>query len=213
MKQITDISQLDFNKLYTHADYLTWQFKERVELLMGRIFKMSPAPGSQHQYVSSVLTAEIFNFLKGKKCNVFAAPFDVTLPITNKNGESNTVVQPDICVICDERKITDRGCNGAPDLIVEIISRSSVKKDLHEKFEIYEQSKVPEYWIVQPIDKSLSIFRLSEEGRYMTSKPLTYGDIAESKVIPGLQVDLDAIFRDVIYEPEEDYSSENIERL
>lgn len=113
MKPITDINQLDLTKSYTYADYLTWQFQERVELIMGKIFKMSPAPTSRHQHVTMVISSGIYQFLKGKPCNVFPAPFDVTLP--DVNGISNTVLQPDITVVCDLRlKLLSKGAKALP---------------------------------------------------------------------------------------------------
>lgn len=202
MKPITDIGQLDLTKRYTYADYLNWQFTDRVELILGKIFKMSPAPTSSHQHAVSVIHGTIFQFLKGKPCKVFPAPFDVSLP--DASGVSITVVQPDITVICDLSRITEQGCNGAPNMVVEVISKSSVKKDLHEKYSIYEQAGVKEYWIVQPQDRSLIIFTLTEAG-YQPSKPLTKGDIATSQVLPGLEIDLDEIFIDVVEEPKELY--------
>ena len=213
MSQITDINQLDLNKSYTYADYLTWKIQERVELIMGKIFKMSPAPKSQHQHISVLLSSTIFSYLKNRNCSVFAAPFDVRFPITNNRGEPNTVVQPDISVICDESKIDQNGCNGAPDFIVEIVSKSSVTRDLHEKYDLYEQCKVKEYWIVNPNDKSLNIFLLNEKSKFVASKPLTYGDIVESKVLPGLALDLNEVFQDVVKEPDEGYLPEGVERL
>ncbi len=213
MKIITDIKQLDLNKSYTYADYLTWRFMERVELIMGKICNMSPAPKAQHQYISGIVFTAISNYLKGSPCKVFAAPFDVRLPVQNEKGEPNTVVQPDISVICNETKIDQDGCNGAPDLIAEIVSKSSVKRDLHEKFDLYEQCGVKEYWIIHPNDKSLSIFLLNEQGKYITSKPLTYGDIAKSNVLSDLEIDLNQVFQDVIKEPEEGYLPEGVRRL
>jgi len=200
MKPITDIGQLDLTKRYTYADYLTWQFTDRVELIMGKIFKMSPAPTSSHQHAVSVIHGTIFQFLKGKPCKVFPAPFDVSLP--DASGVSQTVVQPDITVICDPSMITEQGCNGAPDMVVEVISKSSVKKDLHEKYGIYEKAGVKEYWIVQPQDRSLIIFTLTAAGQYQPSKPLTKGDIATSQVLPGLAIDLDELFIDIVEEPQ-----------
>lgn len=205
MKPITDIGQLDLSKNYTYADYLTWQFTDRVELIMGKIFKMSPAPSSRHQHAVSVIHGTIFQFLKGKPCKVFPAPFDVSLP--DASGVSQTVVQPDITVICDPSRITEQGCNGAPDMVVEVISKSSVKKDLHEKYGIYEKAGVKEYWIVQPQDRTLIIFTLTEAGHYQPYKPLTTGDIATSQVLPGLAIDLDGVFSDLIEEPEEFYEA------
>ena len=213
MEPITDINQLDLDKTYTYADYLTWHFQERVELILGKIFKMSPAPKSQHQQISVLLSATIFNYLKRNNCSVFSAPFDVRFPMTNKKGEPNTVVQPDISVICDETKIDQNGCNGAPDLIIEIVSKSSVTRDLHEKYDLYEQCGVKEYWTVNANDKSLNIFLLDENGKYLASKPLTYGDIVESKVLPGLALDLNEVFQDIVKEPEEGYLPEGVKRL
>lgn len=208
MKPITDIGQLDVTKSYTYADYLTWQFTDRVELIMGKIFKMSPAPSSIHQHAVSVIHGTIFQFLKGKPCKVFPAPFDVLL--LSSSGEKNTVVQPDITVVCDASKITNAGCVGAPDLIVEVISKSSVKKDLHQKYRIYETAGVKEYWIVNPEDCSLIIFTLTESGHYQPSKPLTKGDLATSQVLPGLAIDLDELFIDVVSEPQESYPQDVI---
>lgn len=205
MKPITDIGQLDLTKSYTYADYLTWQFTDRVELIMGKIFKMSPAPSSRHQHAVSVIHGTIFQFLKGKPCKVFPAPFDVSLP--DGSGVSQTVVQPDITVICDPARITEKGCNGAPDMVVEVISKSSVKKDLHEKYGIYEKAGVKEYWIVQPEDRTLIIFTLTEAGHYQPSKPLTKGDMATSQVLPGLKLHLDEIFIDLVEDPEEFYDA------
>ena len=127
---ITSISQLDLNKKYTYADYLTWQFDEMVELIKGRIFRMSPAPKRLHQEFSGNVFSEFHNYLKIKPCKVYEAPFDVRL-IKNKNKDNKqieTVVQPDICIICDLDKLDDYGCIGSPDLIVEIVSKASKKR-------------------------------------------------------------------------------------
>lgn len=213
MKEITELSQLDLNASYTYADYLTWKIKERVELIMGKIRNMSPAPKAQHQQAVMIISSAILNYLKGKKCKVFPSPFDVRLPVKNKKGEPNTIVQPDICVICDENKIDQDGCNGAPDLIVEIVSKSSVHRDLHEKYDLYEQCGVKEYWIVHPNDKSMTVFLLNDKGVYVPSRPLTYGDKVGSTVLPGLDIDLTEVFQDVVKEPEEGYLPEGMKRL
>jgi len=206
MKQITDFQQLDLSKSYTYADYLTWNFQERVELILGKIFKMSPAPGSRHQYISMVISSAFFTHLKGNSCRVFPAPYDVILPITST---SNTVVQPDVTVVCDLSKVTERGCEGAPDLVVEVISKSSVTRDLHEKYSIYEQAGVKEYWVVYPTEKTLIVFHLNDLGKYEPTKPLTQGDVVQSKVLSGLSLDLNELFEDVVKEPEEEYGNMN----
>lgn len=211
MPIITDINQLDLNKHYTYADYVTWQFKERVELIMGKVFKMSPAPTSYHQHCITVLNASFYNFLRGNKCRVFPAPFDVRLPIDSR--KDNNVIQPDITVICDESKIQPEGCVGAPDLIVEVVSKSSVKRDLHEKYSLYEKAGVKEYWLVNPNDRSLIIFVLDDQGKYQPAKPLTLGDIATSKTLVGFSLNLDEVFVNIVEEPEEGYYAEPVNRI
>src|SRR5690606_15294096 len=122
-------------KVYTYADYYSWKFKERVELLKGKILKMSPAPSRQHQKISADISFELRKFLTGKTCQVFYAPFDVRLERVKNDKLIQNVVQPDICVICDLTKLDDRGCSGAPELIVEILSPGNTKKEMKYKFE------------------------------------------------------------------------------
>lgn len=124
MPTITDIHQLDQSRRYTYADYLTWQLKDRIELIMGKIFRMSPAPSSAHQHVVSAIHGNIYQHVRHQTCKVFPAPFDVVLPMPS--GSVDTVVQPDVTVICDASKITGRGCMGPPDLVVEVASPDSV---------------------------------------------------------------------------------------
>jgi len=100
------LSDLDLTKTYTYADYLKWTFDERLELIKGKVFNMSPAPGSKHQLISGTVFNEFYNYLKGKPCKVFSAPFDVRLTRRSVDDKDiTTVVQPDICVICDRSKI------------------------------------------------------------------------------------------------------------
>ena len=165
MKPITDISQLDFKKQYTYADYLTWQFSERVELIKGWLYKMSPAPRRVHQEIEGNLYFELRKFITHKVCKIYQSPFDIRL-IKNKgqkNQEIKTVVQPDISVICDLDKLDDVGCLGAPDLIIEILSDSTAKKDYNEKFNLYEENGVKEYWIANPASHTIEIFSLMND--------------------------------------------------
>lgn len=131
MTPITDLSQLDPNGSYTYADYLTWRFTEYVELIKGRIMRKMSAPTSQHQTVASKFHGEIYGYLKGRPCQIFSAPFDVRLIRSTGNGDAQiqTVVQPDISIICNLNKIDRRGCVGAPDWIIEIVSPSSLALD------------------------------------------------------------------------------------
>jgi Uma2 family endonuclease len=198
MKPITDISQLDLNKKYTYADYLTWQFSERVELIKGWIHQISPAPRRVHQKIEGVLHVKIWSFFEHGSCEVYQSPFDVRL-IKNKgqkDQEINTVVQPDICVICDETKLDDAGCIGAPDLIVEILSDSTAKKDYNEKFNLYEENEVKEYWIVNPATQTIEVFSLIEE-RYHSLGLFNEKDgtkTVQGNLFPELQIELQTIF-------------------
>ncbi|TAF77695.1 MAG: Uma2 family endonuclease [Bacteroidetes bacterium] len=158
--KITQLSQLDLTKSYTIGDYLSWQFDEMVELIKGKIYNMSPAPRSKHQAISGNVYSEIYTLLKRKKCKVFHAPFDVYLK--GMESDKDTVVQPDICIICDKSKIGEFGCIGAPDMIIEILSPSSMKRDLDYKFHLYEENGVKEYWIISPEYKQISIYILKE---------------------------------------------------
>ena len=192
---ITDINQLDVNKRYTYSDYLLWQFSERVELIKGRVFKMSPSPKRIHQKISWEISYLIGKTIKKNKnkCTAFAAPFDVRLSKEKKDQHIETVVQPDICVICDEKKLDDRGCFGAPDLIVEILSKSTSKKDLKDKKDLYEENGVVEYWVVHPTEATLMQFVL-ENKKYRIVDIFTQDDIVESAVLKDFELDLNEVF-------------------
>ena len=206
---ITSLDQLDPTKKYTYADYLTWQFQERVELIFGKISRMSLAPKTYHQTLSKELLYRIRKHLEGKKCKVFTAPFDVCLPIEADIPEYKTenIVQPDICVVCDLKKLDERGCHGAPDLIIEIVSKSSVKKDLHEKYDLYEQAGVKEYWVVHPNDISMSVYLLNSSRKYEFQKPYTLGDTLHCTVLPGLDINVEETYGDIVNEPEVPYGT------
>jgi Uma2 family endonuclease len=193
---ITDINQLDFSKTYTYADYLTWQFSERVELIMGRIFRMS-APSRIHQEISGFLHFRLYSFLQDQSCKVYHAPFDVRLPLPPhriKGDKVNTVVQPDICVVCDLDKLDEKGCQGAPDLIIEILSSGNSRREVQDKFDLYESAGVQEYWVVQPTEKFITRYNLDAAGKYIGSRLFTEDDTIESKVLQGFQIEVNQIF-------------------
>ena len=195
---ITDINDLDLTKSYTYADYLTWNFQERLEILKGRIFKMSPAPSRKHQEISIELTGIFYNYFKKTPCNVYVAPFDVRLKNFKKSTsdkEITTVLQPDICVICDKEKLDDRGCIGAPDLIIEILSPGNSKKEMDIKFDLYEENAVKEYWIVEPYQKSILIYTLQND-KYIGLKPIAEEGLVHSPLFPELSFNVEEIFRD-----------------
>ncbi|SHN32650.1 Endonuclease, Uma2 family (restriction endonuclease fold) [Cyclobacterium lianum] len=183
---------------HSYADYLSWQMEEVVELIKGKIFKKAAAaPKRIHQKVSVELSFRLTGFLKGKKCQVYTAPFDVRFPENSTaDHKIHDVVQPDICVICDPEKLDDRGCIGAPDLIVEILSPSNSKTELKHKFELYEVNGVREYWIIHAETQDLLIYSL-KSGKYVPSRLFTTGDVVELAVINGFKLDLEEFFEDI----------------
>ncbi len=196
---ITNIDQLDFSKKYSYADYLTWHFDEMVELIRGKVYRISPAPNRFHQQVSANLHGLIWSYLRESPCQAFSAPFDVRLPlpkIKETDDKIDTVVQPDICVICDLKKLDHQGCNGAPDWIIEILSKATSKKDLNEKFDLYQNAGVKEYWIVHPHEATILVYRLGKNGKYkaVQQKPYVKGSKIPVGVFPEFFLDVDEVF-------------------
>lgn len=183
---------------YTYADYLSWDMEEMVELIKGKVFKKAaPAPRRIHQWLAGNLLTEINQFLKGKKCQAYIAPFDVRLPVKSKRDDKiYTVVQPDICVVCDPAKLDDRGCIGAPDLVVEVLSPGNKQLELQHKFEVYESSGIKEYWIVDPESQTLLVYTLKDD-KYQASRLMTSGDKVKSSVLKNFELDLGEFFADI----------------
>ena len=179
--------------VYTYADYLKWDFEEIVELIKGKIFAKAAAPNRRHQEVSGNLSAFFWNFLKGHSCKVYSAPFDVRLSRDPDFSKIDSVVQPDISVICDLSKLDDKGCWGAPDLIVEILSPGNSRVEVQNKYELYEEYGVREYWVVHPTDCTVLIYTLID-GKFHPSRLFTSGDQITSSVIPGFSLDLEDVF-------------------
>ncbi len=188
---------LDPHQRYTYADYLTWTDNIRRELIDGFVYILS-APRRIHAAVTSNILLSFGWFAKrGKgKCKVYHAPFDVRLPLDGGIADDKiyTVVQPDIRVICDPKKLDDKGCLGAPDLIVEVLSPSTGKHDLNEKFNLYEATGVKEYWVVYPDSQALNVFILQPDGKY--DKGTTYEKKGKVPVpiFKGLEIDMEEIF-------------------
>jgi Uma2 family endonuclease len=183
------------DELFTYGDYLKWDDDERWELIDGIAYNMTPAPSRFHQKISLELILQLGNFFRKTPCDVYAAPFDVRLPEGDEADEAvRTVVQPDISVICDQSKLDDKGCKGSPDLIVEIVSPSTARKDMKEKFVRYERAGVREYWIVDPSGKIVTVFKLSSEGLF--GRPDVYGkeDRIKISIVEGLEVELLSVF-------------------
>jgi Uma2 family endonuclease len=180
------------NQRYTYKDYCTWDDNERWELIDGVPFAMT-APTRSHQTVSGNLYLQLAGFLKGKSCNVYHAPFDVRL---NTDTDDDTVVQPDLLVVCDHSKLDDKGCTGAPDMVVEIVSPSTARKDRLIKFQKYQNAGVREFWIIDPDIKTVQVC-VMENGKYVTTM---YGDTdaIQVHVLENCQIDLCDVFADNI---------------
>ena len=189
-------------KRYSYADYLTWTDDVMREIIDGVVYAFA-APVLKHALIVGTFFGNTFSFIKKKKgkCKVFSAPFDVRLPKENvtDNDKIFDVVQPDICVVCDPSKLDEAGCIGAPDLIVEVSSPSTSKRDLNLKFSLYERAGVKEYWVVYPKAQALSVFILQPDGKYDDGK--TYDVRFETTKVPvktlkGLAIDLKELFED-----------------
>jgi len=174
---------------YTYADYLTWNDNERYELIDGELYMMSPAPVWEHQSVSMSISGQLYDFLRDKPCKVFTAPFDVRL---NADTGDDTVLQPDIVVICDPSKLGGTGCIGAPDMVVEILSPSTAGRDRIVKFQQYLKAGVREYWIVDMDTKTVSV-NVLKNGQYVVNK---YGeaDTVPVHALNGCTISLPDVF-------------------
>jgi len=191
---------------YTYADYLTWPDEFRCEIINGRIWDMSAAPRRSHQELLTSLFGNLYNFLEDKPCRLYVAPFDVSFPEASEDSEeeTETVVQPDLVVICDESKLNDKGCKGAPDFVVEILSPpvawassklacvqpSTSWKDETEKLKLYEKHGVKEYWIINPDSSDVNIYVL-KDGYFEKAESLYKKGIIKSHVLKGFEISLE----------------------
>lgn len=186
----------NIDEKYTYQDYINWPPDERWELIEGRAYNMSAAPNTNHQIITGELFGHFWSFLKDKSCRVFSAPFDVRLAdFTNQPDiDIPTVVQPDISIICDPEKLDEKGCKGSPDLVVEVISPSTVRKDIRDKYYLYEKHGVKEYWIVYPFETIIERFILGENGKF--DPPRKYGvDMEiECSLFPGFKLPVSDFF-------------------
>lgn len=182
---------------YTYKDYLEWTDSGRWEIIDGVLYDMTPAPSVSHQGILMELSRQFANYLLDKKCRIFSAPLDVRFPEESEKYEDiTTIVQPDMVIVCELSKLDEKGCRGAPDLVVEILSPSTVQKDMKEKLSLYERSGVREYWIIHPVDKTLMVLRLGKNWKY--GRPEIYSDkdkVAVCIFHGDLVIDLEVVFR------------------
>lgn len=179
---------------YTFANYLAWDGEGRIEIMDGQLVMMSP-PSRVHQRISMEISRQLANYLEGKKCEVYAAPFAVRLfeGAQDKPEDVQTVFEPDIAVICDLDKLDDKGCKGAPDMVAEILSPSSMRHDWLFKMHRYEQAGVKEYWIISPKEQTVQVFTL-KDGRYRIQASYIAQDIAKVNVLQGCFIELSRVF-------------------
>jgi len=177
---------------WTYKDYKEWELKpgERYEIINGVAYAMS-APNTEHQRISMFLSGVLYNYLNGKTCQPFAAPFDVRL-FYEEDESDDTVVQPDLVVVCDPEKLGKEGCRGAPDLVIEILSPSNTAIEMNRKLNIYRKAGVPEIWIIDPEEKQVDVYHLADN-RYVPHI-LRMGDTLKSPKFPGLEITLDVLF-------------------
>ncbi|MEI3612184.1 Uma2 family endonuclease [Pseudogracilibacillus sp. SO30301A] len=179
---------------YTYVDYLSWPKDERIEIINGTPY-LQAAPSRIHQEILSEIHRQIANYLIDKNCKVYPAPFAVILDLEEEEEEDiKNVVEPDITIVCDEEKLDDRGCKGSPDMVVEIISPSTARKDKIEKFNLYEKTGVQEYWIVEPEEKILSVFTLQANQRYGRPGLYSEDDNVPVSIFEDLQINLNIVF-------------------
>jgi len=185
------IEQLQLQR-YTYADYLTWADDVRQELIDGIPYLLA-APTVTHQRVLGELFLQLRQFLKGKRCEVFISPFDVRL---NPNDGDDTVVQPDLLVVCDKSKLDKKGCKGAPDMIIEILSPSSTKMDKFIKMRKYNQAGVREYWIVDPEGQYAHV-HLLKDGEYKIAAYSSDDTAVPVAVLDGCEINLADVFASI----------------
>lgn len=179
---------------YTYADYLAWDESERIELLDGKPVLMAP-PSRAHQKISMEISRQLANYLEGKKCEVYAAPFAVRLfeGVEDMPENVQTVLEPDITVVCDKSKLDGHGCKGAPDMVVEILSPSTARHDRLVKLGQYQRAGVREYWIVSPDEKTVQVFLL-ENGLLFPHEVYGKTEVAKVNALDGCFIELAKVF-------------------
>ncbi|EHQ91987.1 hypothetical protein DesyoDRAFT_5053 [Desulfosporosinus youngiae DSM 17734] len=182
------------NNRYTYAEYLVWAEDERWELIDGIAYNVA-APSRRHQEILGELFYQIRSYLTEKPCKIYAAPFDVRFSELEEDEQIRNVVQPDLTVICDESKLDDKGCLGAPDLVIEVISPTTISLDYVKKLALYEKYRVKEYWIVHPIDNTVMVFVLGKDHQYGKPGIYTEDSHLESRVFPDIGIDLKQVFK------------------
>lgn len=183
------------NKIYTYADYENYPENERIEIIEGHIYDMAPSPSRVHQEIISELITIINSHIKANKgpCKVYPAPFDVILAEDDNISNCKNVLQPDISIICDKGKLTDKGCIGSPDLIIEVVSPYNPNSDYVRKLNIYDQFKVKEYWIINPMNKTILVYRQDSNLQYAAPESYSFRDKIKVGIFNNLEIDFSGL--------------------
>ena len=178
---------------YSYEDYLSWPEGERIEVIQGVAHAMSPAPRREHQRLVAEMTRQVANALRGASCEIYPAPFDVKLS-ADQDDERPTVVQPDLSIVCDPGKLTEQGMTGPPDFVIEIVSPESGFHDRSRKFNLYQSAGVREYWIVDPDERVVEVYRLEESESYRRIGAFGGTDTVTAGISDAIVVDLAELF-------------------
>lgn len=187
VSESASVSQAE--RIYTYEDYLNWPEDERVELIDGQIYDMA-APTKRHQELLGRLYIRFGNYLDGKSCDVYFAPFDVRIDL---DLGKDSVVQPDLVVICDDEKLDEQGLNGAPDLVIEVLSKSTASRDRVVKYHKYLAAGVKEYWLVDPVLEEVVVNVLKEH--VYEAQVYLKGDVIKPTILAELHVDVTDLFK------------------
>jgi Uma2 family endonuclease len=190
MSDAVRISDFEENRRYTYSDYLEWEGPERYQLIYGDALMMA-SPSVTHQALLMELSTQFNVFLRGKPCRVFAAPLDVRL-FPEEDNSDETVVQPDLLVVCDKNELAASSVNGPPDFVLEIFSPSNTSKELLLKFQAYLEAEVREYWVIYPEERKVLV-HLYENGHYLSTVYKKNASIPVS-ILPGLEIALDSLW-------------------
>jgi len=195
-KSLSQVCEPDCTGFYSYADYFKLRLDDSVELIGGRVFRMSPAPSLTHQRWCGLIFAKLHNYLNNKEAEVFISPFDVRLPhLSSGDADIVTVVRPDICVVCDLEKLDERGCVGTPDIVVEVLSNGNNWRELIDKYKVYEDAGVKEYWIVNPKRRHLFVYVLNERGKFQSAGVNMYTGGSLSTLFPDFNLDPEELLK------------------
>lgn len=179
---------------YSYADLLSWEEGERWELI-GGVPCLLASPTYTHQMIVGEIHRQISTYLRGKTCKAILSPFDVRLFETqgSTDNDVDTVVVPDMSIVCDRNKLDNRGCKGAPDMVVEVLSPSTQRRDRLIKLNLYQRAGVREYWIVDPDSKTVQVYLL-RDGLLQITEVYSAEDRAKVNVLEDCHVDLTSVF-------------------